>query len=433
MIFYKTLKNIRTSFGLTPEQLAEMMECETSYILTLESPSNKKIEASPEFVEKLREKLGLQGAPITENDRDGLMDRLEILKNMIDYGAIDRAKRWIPRLTDDVRRSYNVSVNLMLDLIMANYHRVLGDMKTWEEMMETLSRQQDEFNARHSYLYLRMVGIRAYMNSRFMEAVRALAKAERLDIGLKYNEVGFYYIYGVCLSDAGYVTSAIDMLRKAKRMGTWAKQFNNEPNKKYDVYIDSYLALNLSIVGRSDEAYKVMSRRLGIEYKAGSKEKIGYAYHGMGSVYLQIERYDDALKNFGQALEYLDKESEAYKSVLHRKANALAATGRINECVSCAEEGMSICQDGDELWRLMFGAKKHSVMLDNPESLDALENTYIPKLIEYEHNEVVVEYYEVLSGFYKRSGDNERALYYSDLALATYRRLYKEKVEGAMM
>ena len=429
MIYYKTLRNIRKEYGLTQEQLAQKLGCTPEYIQTLETPKKEGL-APPEFVQTLREKMGLQDALITEAQREALMERLHRWKIMIDYGALDKAKEALPKLEQDTKSTFSRSTSLLLDLYTASYYRAKGDLDACYKLTDELSKYTNEFNARHFYLYHRLEGVRAYSEGRFRDAVNVLARAEKLDRHLKQGEVGFYYLYGMCLSDMGYVAGAIENLKRAKHLATWNKIYNGEANKRYDYFIDGYLAYNLSKFGESEEAFKILHRRLSLEKKSGKKQAIGYTYHSIGSVYLMIKKYDEAVFNFDKAFSYLEKSSGAYKSALFRKTVALYDNGKMDACRICAERGMSLCSEDDMLWRAMFDGYVHLTTLHSPESVKHMEKSVIPILEEYNHYEVAADFYLALSNSLKQSGDYERALNYCTFALETYKRLYEERMEG---
>ena len=430
MIYHKTLKSIRRHYGLTPEDLSEKTGYYVPYINAIEDPKNE-VPATPEFVQALRDALGLEDAPITENERGELLGRLEKWKAMIDYGDMDRAAKLKQKLEYDTRRSFSTSTQLMLELFTASYYRAIEDFDACYKLMDALSLRKDEFNAKHFYFYHRLVGVRAFTEGRFRDAVNALTKAEKMERQLRREEVGFYYLYGACLSDMGYVANAIENLRKAKYFATWKKVYNGQPNSRFDCYIDGYLAYNLGMIGRNIEAFRILHKRLRIEKESGNKETIGFTYHSIGSVYMVMKQYDEAVINFDVALENLCKKRDAYKSALCRKALSLLRSGKESECVSCVEKGLSVCSESDIVWRAMLLGLKYSATLHDNESVIRLENEAIRILTDYGYQDAV-DFYEILYDFFMRTGDKDRALKYSALGMKAYKRLYEERMEGGM-
>ena len=434
MMYYKTLKNIRTKFNISAEKLAEITGYDVEYIRNLEGPNSEE-QASQEFVDTLKEKLDLKGAPITESEIESLQNRLYNWKIMIDYGFLDKAVKWKPILEQDVNRSFSSSTKYYMDLYTASFFWAVGNYESCYQLLDSLSQKTDQFNSRHFYMYYRLVGMRALTENRLKDAVTAFSKAERMDRHLRQNEVGLYYLYGKCLSDLGYVGRAVDNLKKAKRLSIWGKLYEGQPNKRYDVYIDGCLAYNLSITGQSDKALNILNKRLqAVERTNAGERALGYTYFSLGSVFLEARKYSEAISNFNIAFQYLDPGEETYKVALFCKAVSLIRDGMITEAVDYAETGLDLCldDDEDELWRAKFEIIKHLAALDNPDSVAYLESSIIPILAKYEYHYVIVEYYEALCNYYEQNGDLAQALKYSKSSANAFRTLYEERIKRGL-
>ena len=426
MVFHKTLINIRKKHGYTYEEFAAVLGCTTEHIIALES---NRETASFSFVTNLKNKLNLHSAPITQDERNSLMDGLQNWKRAIDYADMSKAKEQKPELEKGARASYSPSVTNFYDLHAADYYRAVGDMKAYEETMAALSKRTDQFSARHQYYYHCLLGAKAFVEKRYQDAIKAYKKAEELDKYKELRDVRFYYGMGISLSDRGYATRAIAYLEKADYLSKWSKAYGGRPNRRFSVYIDGYMASDLAKLGKIDEALEILDRRLVSETKRDSKEGIGYTYFSFGRVYYRTENYDKAIENFDSALKNLDKGTEAYMSCLSYKTASLIASSELAGAKKCAEKGLRVTTD--EYWKTLFDALKHSASLqDDPKSYIYLKETLIPKLQEYGKNEAVVHYYQQLSKFYFEFGSSEVAFKYSNLALEIHKKLHKELVEG---
>jgi len=426
LIFYKTLTNIRKKHGFTQEEFAKMLGCTEEYIVALE---NNKEQASFPFVVNLKDKLNLHSAPITESEREALMDSLQTFKILIDYGEMEKAAEQLPRLAKDVRASYSPSANNFFDLFAAAYYWVTDDKKAYEETMTALSKRTDEFNGKHLYYYHRLIAAREFRAYRYREALKAFMTAEKLDKDALLSNVGFYYGYGACLSDMGYVAKAIECMRKAQHMAKWRMVYNGKPNRRHDAYIDGYLARGLSKIGKTDEALGLLDNRLARELKNNNKEKIGYIYNCLGVVYLREDNYNSALNNLDMAFQYFDVGSRGYISTLYHKARALIKSGRIDEGISFVDKGLCITHD---VWKALLDALRHSVSLSDPKSLSYMEKIAFANLKVYGQYDEVLEYCELISSFYNKSGKPEVALNFISLAYELQKQLYRELVEGGL-
>ena len=429
MIYHKTLMNIRKRHGYTHEEFAKLMECPVEHIVALETGH---VPVAYEFAVKLADKLNLHGAPIIESTRNALMDSLSNWKILIDYGLTDKAKQLKPELEKGAMSSYSPSTENLYYLFAADYYRLIGDEKAYDETMALLSQRVDTFAARPMYYYNCLVAAREHINRRYIEALKAYKAAAKLDKDNRLGDVRFYYGYGLCLSDMGHPVNAAERLVKAQHKAKWSKLYNGAPNRRFDVYIDCYLAYNLSKMYKSDEALEILDRRFEIEMKAErSKEKIGFVYHSYGSIYQIMRDYDKALENFDKAFQYLHTNGDAYKTNLYRKALVLIDSDKIEEGLRCIDKGLGF--QLDDIRITMFEALRCSVTLTNPESLAYMQDVVMPKLLKYGQYEEIVKYFKLLREFHADRGEYNLALESADMALEIKEHLYDEISLGGLL
>ena len=428
MIHFKTIKNIRKKHNLSQEEFADMLGYPVDYICSLEDSSGERSIASREFVAKLKDTLNLHDIPLTDEDKAIFYNRLNTLKYLIDYGYTDQAVKLIPDIARCAEASCHSSFINLCDLFTAYCSLETSDFDAFEQKMSFLDRKRQSFDSRHHHYFNLLTGQWMYYAGNYNAALASYVKAEDFDKNSQLKGVNFYFFYGLILSDIGYAVRAVKYLKNAAHHARWNKVFNGKPNSRYDVYIDGYLADNLSKIGQSEEALTILNKRLDRETKLNSEDDtIGYIYLAFGTVFLRAEQYHKALENFEIALRYLDERSEAYKTNLYRKALALIASGMISEGIGCMDEGLSM--PIDDLWKTLFEAVKHSASLSDPVSLEYMETTVISKLLKHGQYEDVLRSYKILSDFFGKNGDYERALKYCKLAVEVHEKLFKERIE----
>ncbi|MCL2404666.1 MAG: helix-turn-helix domain-containing protein [Defluviitaleaceae bacterium] len=106
MIYYKTLANLRKSFGLSHAELANALGCTEEHIHKLET---NRETASFALVSKIKEIYNLQDAPIFESEREAHMEQLYNWKVVINYGDIDKAHELKPVLEKATMSSFSPS------------------------------------------------------------------------------------------------------------------------------------------------------------------------------------------------------------------------------------------------------------------------------------------------------------------------------------
>jgi len=427
MIFHKTLANIRKKHGFSQDEFAKALGCTRELIVALES---NKEQATFAFVTSLKDKLNLHSAPITESERAALMDSLYKWKLAIDYGDMDIAKAQKPELEKAAKNSYSPSTLNFYDLYSASYYWAVGDKDAFNQIAGVLSKRTGEFSARHLYHYYRIEASRNYIAYRFVESLKMYNAAEKLDKNSEWSNVGFYYGYGMCLSSLDYSARAVEYLRKAQHMAKWHRAYKGKPNNRLNLYIDTILAGELSVIGRLDEALSMLDKHLKIESENKINLRMGELYLAYGTAYLKAKKYDEALENFDTAAKYFNADGVKCQATSYRKSLCLIESGNIDEGLRCVEDGLSIQMH--DSYRVLFEALKCSVTLSNAESLRYMEDTVLPKLLKCNYCAEAIKYSKMLGEFFREKGCYEAAFKYKDAAFKIIEHLYYEHMEGGI-
>ena len=428
MIYFKILKNIRKEHNLSQGDLAKMTGYTVDYIRSLEENEDSRKLVTPEFVSNLRDKLGLHGVLITDDERDAFEKSLHKWKILIDYGIMDRAAAQMPGLVKSAQACYSPSTQITCSIYVAHYHLATRDMAAFNKTMLELCERKQAFNRKHHFYYQCLVGRYALIEERYKDALVAFDKAEKLEKEDKWSDVTFYYAYGLCLTEMEYINRAIKYLEKALHLAMWQKSYNGKPNKRYSVYIEGLLAQNLGMIGKSEEALAILKRRLNNEMRTKkSRQSIGCTYLVYSKVYDNAGNYTEAMKNLEKAEEYLEEGSEQYLSCLYHKALMLIDSGSASLSMDILDKGLSMSVEGT-VWEVLFNALRHSLTLANPESLEYMTNTAVPKLQKYGHREKVLRYCKLIARFHQENSNFTQAFEFLNLTLDICEQFYKERV-----
>jgi len=413
---------------MTQEEFAEALGCTTEHIVALET---NKERATFEFAVKLTEVFNLHGAPITESARTTLMDRLSTWKHQINYGLVHKAAGLKPELEKAALSSYSPSTENFYYLHLADYYRLANDMPAYNETMELLGNRSGAFGIKHKYYYYRLLGVKAYVEKRHNEAIRAYEAAIALDKDKEWHDVRLYYGIAVSLSDSGFATRALMYFKEAKQLAQHSIVYGGKPNSRYDVYIDGYMGYDMSRLGRSDEALPMVRERLKAETSKQSKDGMGYSYFSLGRIYHRIKDYYKAEENYENALKYLASGGVAYMAVLFGQASLMVSLDRIAKAAEYAEIGLSVATN--DYWKVYFEAlKQYTQLQSNIETASHMAEALIPKLVENRQYEAAVFYYQKLGEYYREKGSLEDACKYFKHALEVQIKLQEELLEGIL-
>ena len=352
-------------------------------------------------------------------------------KRLIDCDKLGRARVLRPKLEKRSKEFGHVLPRLCYEMYAARFYRVTNDIEAFDKTMAYLETVESEIEVwgMLQYLYLRLKGMRALSKRQFKESLDMLLEAEKM-IGVEENvdgDAALYYAIGYCLTDLHNPNMAIEYLKKAQ----W--HAFQKGHQKYDIDIQCFLAQNYSKIGEHDEAFNILNECLankkGIKNSKASYSPLGNIHLSYGIICCRAEKYHDALVHFETAIENTEEGTDLYLNSLYYKTLALIDSGNPDMALPDLEKGESLSVAGTS-WEALFSALKHSLMLTNPESLDCLINSLIPKLQEYGDIEEVMRHYRTLSDHYKKCEEYEKALKYSNLALETMETMIKKREKG---
>ena len=276
-----------------------------------------------------------------------------------------------------------------------------------------------EFTDMHYYWYYRQCGISKLHEFQYKEALKMFLKAEELGNLLKIYNEGPYYNIASCLTNIGYAYLAIEYLKMAEAEAV------KSSNNRYNVYIRNLFALNYSILGQHGRAISLLEGCLrGEKEKANAKGTIGAFYIDMGMIYHRMGKLSDAIKCLDVAGEYFQENSDSFTYNMYCKAYVLLANSKTSEGLDCLDKGLDVSKQ-HTLMHVLLLTLKHSINLKEPESLQYMQTTGIPQLLEYGEHLLVAEYYEKLGVYYQEIKKYKTASIYMHLALDITKKLMK--------
>ena len=227
-----------------------------------------------------------------------------------------------------------------------------------------------------------------------------------------------YYNIGTCFTFMNFPIRAIEYFEKLQANELEAYVI------EYGFNIQRHLAVNFSKTGRIQKALKKLESCIAYAESKENFDKLslGAVYLDRGNVYLDAGNFEKALENFEIASNCFDKKSESYLVYMCHKAILLRLYNKDDEVTELVNNGLSMATKGT-LWYEWLDAIKHSMALDNQESLMYFEYTIIPKLLEYGKHLLVMNCYEWISNHYGEKRCYKQALEYTNKAKKTYKKL----------
>jgi len=357
---------------------------------------------------------------------------LNLLKNwnsIMDHGDLKEAKEIMLVIDECYKVWDDPALDYLYKIARARYYRAIGKRKYFALLMDELEDLSHNFYDEHNHYYHRLAGLDAWGNRLYKDAIEEFHKAELADTG-EWGDAIYYYAYGACLTEMGYINKSIKYLLRAKEMA------EKNDFHKYDIYIQGYLASNYCLINNSDEALNIMNKCILIEKeKKNTSVSMAFAYLALGDIYYKNKRYGEALTFIDIAIPYTPEDSEMRVRCMYEKAQVLISSGDIEQGIIYTNDGINKSTIGGtwgDVWKALLIALEFSTELSEPESMDYMLNRAIPSLLEHGQYYEAIGYYKTISKYYEEAGDKDKALYFSNVVHNIYDDLIMDKMKGGV-
>jgi len=365
--------------------------------------------------------------PLSDIERRKFQAELFKWKEIICDGDLEAAKIFIHPEKKYINNFAEKDLHFLYYIFLARYYLAVGNKEDFEKTIEYLDTRQPEFNNMQNHYYFQVIATNALSALGYKKALDAFFKAEEYGLP-EWADISFYYNFGRCLSDMNYTRKAIECLNKAQEMA------NCTHDHSFDVYIQTYLALNYCKSGKGDDALEIIKKCCLLEKAKGSTSAyIGFVYTIAGEIYYRLNMYEEALKIFDEAFEYDRPGSSQYIQCVYYKSLVLIAVGRRDESIVCLEQGLTALSVEEptglvELQTALLEGLMHSQSLSDDKSIEYIKTVVNPQLIKYEQYVEAINYYVLIRDFYGKAGNSKGVLECSRLIEDVYKKGWRSCV-----
>jgi len=414
------LRIIRTERNLPQSAFAEVCGCDSATISRIESNEerNAHYRYSAEQVRAIKGFLGIPNAPLSDKEMVLFKKQLYNWLSEIKAERINEARVLHQELADVLKQPFAKDLSLMYRLFEIRLLMKESNIDTASHNIEQLKAAAESTTDEIKYHYNFTAGSLCYRQRNIDEAFRHYQEADRIaEKGYK-KEPTLYLNLALCHMEHGqYVRTAI-MLGRAYPSFVREDEITVQGLSLMNQLADCYTRL-----GDTDSAMEILDKCLFDAKTIKHKTCIGFALHNYGCAYFVAKDYQKALDCFEDAFEYLGEGNWAYLENLYYKARCLVATKspRRNEILSQGAEKSK----GNHEYELLFNSLVHLATLREESSLQYIEGTTIPFLIEKCKYFKALDYCELLEVQYKKNRQEMNSLRVSALALEITKRTMK--------
>ena len=419
MAFGMRLRSARKALRITREAVANKMGCSAMSISNYESAINP---LSDKILASLKKAMGVEDIPYTDSEILEYKKNLYSMNASVNNSDISLLDELIHKLSRCSKLCFDEDLQNLCDLLCAGYTLSVSKMRLHGELMDSLHERTHTFTDEHFHWYYRCLGLIEQSAWRYKTAMSMYRKAEeygnRVASDFNLNMKSLYYSIGFCLTEMNYSYLAMGYLEKLQ-----TKDFSSF-NLGAGISIQKLILVNLSKLGESGKALEQLKNCLVYVLRDKNHDKLTLfeLQMAIGSVYEAMDDFDMALEYYDNASTYDDVNNGTFIEYLCYKATLLRTHNHYAKVWECLNQGLPTAIKGT-LWYEWLTAIKHSMTLEDSASVNSLEWTSIPKLLEHGKHLLVVNCYDWISSYYEQDSKYKLALKYDKMAAKIYKQL----------
>jgi tetratricopeptide (TPR) repeat protein len=413
------IKLQRTKQGITLGDLSQGI-VSLSYLSKIE---NLKTEASPEIIQMLCTRLGIQ------------------IDNSMENEIKEKSKQWYSMLfevndKDEIVRTYEelqamLDRNLFEDLMLfeihkVRYHLVLGEYEKALEMINELTKVSSTFDMEQNYYWFKFRGnYSSVTGDNFKQAMtmykHAEEKLQQLHLG-ELEVADLQYAIAITHSKLRNTLESIDYASKA--LDVFMKQYN------FSRCAQCHIILGISYrrIKMHDKAIKNYNLAKHLGQLNSNKQIIQLTNLNLGYLNCTIGKKNDGIKYFLEVVDDTEvelKERLAAITSLIREYYNLDNIDSTKEMIDKALDILNLAENSIyyKLYYYIIQTYIYAINKEHDKFKKLVSDEFIPYLKKHRDFPNLVEYSSMLGSHFEKLGRYKESVKYYKLANLTYEEL----------
>ncbi|MBY7142681.1 helix-turn-helix transcriptional regulator [Virgibacillus sp. NKC19-3] len=387
-----------------------------SYLSKIE---NKKTEASPEVIQMLCTRLGIQ------------------LDNELETTIQEKCKEWYSMLfavndKEEIIEKYHevqalMDTNLTNSLLLFEIHKVryylvLGEFEKALDKINELNEVSSSFDNLHQFYWFKFRGNYNSLNGDFNEAMRLyrLAEERQNQFELEDKELGdLQYTIAVTHSKLRNTLEVIDYASKAMDI------FQREYNFIRCAQCHILLGISYSRIKMYDKAIKNYNIAKHLAELNKNRQVIQLTNHNLGSLYSTIGNTEEAIKYFVNVVDdievHLNERLAAITSLIKEYYN-IKDYEKTRFMINKAKEILDLAKDDYyyQLYNYIIQTYTYALNKEHDKFRSIVTDKFIPYLKKHNDYGNLVVYSNMLGSHFEELGKYKESVKYYKLANQTY-------------
>jgi tetratricopeptide (TPR) repeat protein len=258
------------------------------------------------------------------------------------------------------------------------------------------------------YFYYNMGSLLVYGKD-FEEALRFYLLANGIGADGFEKEVALHFNIAICYSNLGKYLLAITSMEGIYHL------FNHADRTSIPgMLLDNNLSVDYMRIGNIKKARKFIDKTLIRAKSINNRHYIGAALHNHGCACFRSGEFEKAIEYFDEAFDYFRKGSDVYLENLYFQIRSLIAL-KSSKAKKALHDAKSISEN-NEHYTILFKSLTHLLTMRENASLQYIEKTTIPHLLEKHEYFRALNYCKELEIAYEKKSSKMKSLEMKALA-----------------
>jgi len=413
------IKQIRKSKGLSVENLARAAGCNISTISRIESG---EMQCSDKILEAIKKYMGIEGAPLLEDELIVYKGRLNVWEDMAQAGRVADSRAMQKELFPIHELPYEHGLSLHYSMIDIMLYQREGNIPAAEEKIKAAESYLDGASDDLLIAYHCNKGYLVGFNNQ-RESLKHYLQAFDLAVDNKKPVATIALNIGLVYEKISQPHLALIYLERANA------EYKHARIHATKSIIDGALGSCYMKIGKYKKASSLFKISLAQSESINYQLSSGLALCDMGNIFIENDNAEEGIRHIDKALPYLEGHNQYILDALCLKAYGLIRLKKFPECEEVLIHAKSLI-DGSEMQTIRLETLSHAAKLSagkSSASADYLEHTALPYLKTSDSLKfLALTVCDMLETYYKKKRNTRQTL----LIIAISRDIYKNLFFG---
>ena len=388
------MKLLRSLRGTSQPELAGGMERSIATFIRSET-GKRKFKA--EELKKGLKYLGLEGLPLDDEEALEFKHKLYDFRDKIRNEHHDEVQNLRIHLSCiTFAKSFEPDLYMLFLIFEAFYLLRLGKIEEVRKTLVPYVRSVKKNSNEVQYHFYHLLGVLHRMRMNFKKSRRYFLLAEEKKTDDFESDPLLGLNLAVFYGESGKYTVAVAKLERMYHL------FNHDTPNVQTMLLYNELGMNYVRLGHTEQAKELFHKISGIAKVLKNEDFSRYCLGNLGVAHFIAKEYEDAIYYLNQAVEQSNEISYNYFECLYYKTLCLMHMENPDYRTEL-KNGLANAK-GNEYFSIMFNALYHLTTIDKQTSMDYIEHTAIPKMLELYQYSKTFDFFTALSNAYaKRS------------------------------